>query len=92
MEQVHDLIEIINERLRDYVHRTGLIPTSIAVSPGSYRRLLEITAWDGRIGNLVIGCRPLRAIETAFGTLRVTIDELLADTEVEVTNELAGAV
>jgi hypothetical protein len=84
MEQVHDIIETINERIRDYLHRKGLVPTSIAISPGSYRRLLEIAAWDGRIGNLVIGCRPLRAIETAFGTLRVIIDELLADTAVEV--------
>ena len=92
MEQVHDLIEAINEKVNRYLQRTGLIPTSIAISPGSYRRLLEITAWEGRIGNLVIGCVPLSEIKTISGKVKVIIDELVSDTEIEVTNELAGAV
>ena len=92
MEQVHDLIEAINEKVNGYLQRTGLMPTSIVISTGSYRRLLEIIAWEGRIGNLVIGCVPLTEIVTASGKVKVIIDELISDTEVEVTNELAGAV
>ena len=84
MKQVHDIIESINEKVNGYLQRTGLAPTSIAISPGSYRRLLEMTAWEGRIGNLIIGCRQLREIETPFGKLSVIIDELLADMAVEV--------
>jgi len=92
MEQVHDLIEAINEGIKDYVHRTGLVPTSISISPRSYRRLLELTAWEGRIGNLVVGCVPLIEIKTTSGKVKVIIDEMISDTEVEVTNELAGPV
>ena len=92
MEQVHDIVEAINEKVKGYLQRTGLVPTSIAISPGSYRRLLEITAWEGRIGNLVVGCAPLSQIETPSGKVNVIIDELISDTQVEVTSELAGAV
>jgi hypothetical protein len=92
MEQVHDLIEAINERINGYLHRTGLVPTSISISSRSYRRLLELTAWEGRIGDLVIGRVPLTEIKTTSGKVKVIIDELISDTEVAVTNELAGAV
>ena len=84
MKQVYDLIESINDKVMEYLKRTGLVPSSIAISPGSYRRLLEITAWEERIGNLIIGCRQLKEIETPFGKLSVIIDELLANTAVEV--------
>ena len=83
MKEVFDLIEAINETAMQYREQTGRVPTTIAVSPGSYRRLLEIKAWEQRIGNLVIGCTPLRELETPFGKVNIVIDETSADTAVE---------
>jgi hypothetical protein len=92
MEQVHDIIEAINEKVHEYVERTGVAPTRIAISPGLYRRLLEFTAWAGRIGNLIIGCAPITDFETSWGRLRVVIDELIPEAKIEITNEPASAV
>jgi hypothetical protein len=92
MQQVFDIIEAINEKVVEFLKRAGVTPSSIAISAGSYRRLLEMAACDASIGNLIIGCRPLQEIETPLGKLRVIIDELFSDTEIEVTSELAGAV
>jgi hypothetical protein len=87
MEQVHDIIEAINEKVHEYVGRTGVAPTRIAISPGLYRRLLEFTAWVGRIGNLIIGCAPITEFETSSGKLRLVIDELIPDMNIEITDE-----
>lgn len=84
MKQVFDLIEAINDRLTQFLDQEGLTPNAIAISPASYRRLLEIKSWEWRIGNLIISCRPLKEIETPLGKVHLVIDELLSDTEVEV--------
>ncbi len=84
MKQVFDLIETIIETAMDYFERTGVRPATVAISLSSYRRLLEIKSWEERIGNLIIGCRPLEEIETPIGKLRVIIDEILVDTAVEI--------
>jgi hypothetical protein len=83
MKQVFDLIETINETALQFREQTGYAPSSIAVSPRSYRRLLEIKAWEQRIGNLVIGCTPLREMETPFGKVNIVINETSSDTAVE---------
>jgi hypothetical protein len=92
MEQVHDIIEAINQKVNEYVERTGVSPTRIAISPGLSRRLLELTAWVGRIGNLIIGCAPITEFETSSRKLRVVIDELIPDTKIEITNESASVL
>lgn len=84
MRSAFDLIEVINERIAEHKERTGFRPHSIAVSPAAYRRLVEIRAWEERIGNLIIGCAPLREFETEDGNVALVIDEMLADTAVEV--------
>ncbi len=84
MKQVFDLIEAINDRLTQFLDQEGLTPNAIAISPASYRRLLEIKSWEWRIGNLIIGCAPMREIETPLGKASIIIDEILSDTEVEV--------
>ena len=84
--QVYDLIESISEKIEDFISRTGFVPMCVSISPGLYRRLLEMVAWEGRIGNLIIGCTPLREIETPFGKMRIAIDEMLSDTSVEISS------
>lgn len=84
MKQVFDLIEIINDAVVEYFHRTGCLPRSVAVSRGSYRRLLEICSTDENFGNLIIGCKPLKEIETPLGKVQLVIDEMLDDTVVEI--------
>ncbi len=85
MNKVFDVLEAINERIRKYVSCAGSSPTSVQLSPSSYRRLLEINSVDQEIGDLLIGCIPLRSITTAWGSIRVVIDEMLGDTDVEIS-------
>ena len=85
MNSVFDLVEEINERVAEYFYRTGLKPNSLAVSPGSYRRLIEIASSERAIGNLVVGCRALRDVTTGFGKVHIVIDEIMSDTEVELS-------
>ncbi len=83
MKEVFDLIETINETAMQFRDQTGYAPASIAVSPRSYRRLLEIKAQEQRIGNLVIGCTPVRELEIPFGKVNIVIDEMSSDTTIE---------
>ncbi len=83
MKEVFDLIEAINETAMQYRAQIGNVPTTIAVSPRSYRRLLEIKASEQRTGNLVIGCTPVRELETPVGKVNIVIDETSSDTTVE---------
>lgn len=77
------LLAAIREKITSYIQRMGAIPAQISISPSSYRRLVELKAWEGRIGNLIIGCFPLTGIETPFGEIRIVIDELLSDAAIE---------
>lgn len=85
MKKIFDVVEAINERIRKYVSCAGTSPTSILLSPSSYRRLLEINSVNQEIGSLLIGCIPLRSITTAWGSIQVIIDEMLGDTDVEIS-------
>jgi hypothetical protein len=84
MKQVFDLVEEILESAAAFTERTGRPPSSVAVSTRSYRRLLEISAEENAIGNLIIGCKPIHEIALADCTLNVVIDEMLSDVEVVV--------
>jgi hypothetical protein len=84
MNQVSDLLEAIKEKLLSYARRTGATPAEVSISPGSYRQLVELRAWEGRIGNLVIGCSPATHLETPLGKIRVVIDEMLSDAVIEI--------
>ncbi|HAL57852.1 MAG TPA: hypothetical protein DCP63_15655 [Bacteroidetes bacterium] len=84
MQDVFDLVQAINQKISQHHDQTGRKPRSVSVSPNSYRRLLEIKAWEERFGNLIIGCFPITLIATARGSLPLLIDELLPDTTVEV--------
>jgi hypothetical protein len=85
MKQIFDLIEAINDTAMAYFERTGQPPFSIAISPRSYRQLIEIKSSEERFDNLIIGCSAIRELETSVGNVRIIIDELLEDTSVEVT-------
>jgi hypothetical protein len=84
MKQVFDIVEAIHGKVTNCLDEKGLMPASVAVSPCSYRRLIETRSLEGRIGNLIIGCSPLRKMETPFGKVNIVIDEMISDTEVEV--------
>ena len=84
MKQVFDLVEAINETAMRYREERGVNAKTVALSPGSYRRLLEISAEEGKFGNLIIGCSAMQKINTLAGTLQVVIDELHPDTSIEL--------
>jgi len=84
MKELFDLIEAINDGVVQYRDETGVTPTTLTVSPASYTRLIEIKAWEERIGNLIIGSFPLSDIETPVGKMKIVIDEVLADTVVAI--------
>jgi hypothetical protein len=71
MKPVFDLIHEIIEQVREYLYATGHEPSVVLVSPGSYRRLLEIHQQD-----------PLAL--TSIAGLTVIIDEVLPESEVIV--------
>jgi hypothetical protein len=83
MNQAFELLETVKGKLTSYLQRKGVIPAEISISPGSYRRLVELKAWEGRIGNLIIGCFPVTEIVTPLGRIHIVIDEMLGDTAVE---------
>jgi hypothetical protein len=84
MKTSFGIIEAIHEEASRFYAEHGVAPEAVALSPGSYRRLIELCSQEHRIGNLIIGCAPLRELVTRGGKLRVVIDELLADTVVEI--------
>jgi len=84
MNQVFVLIKAIDKKLRLYFDLTGRSPETISISPLSYRQLLETRAKCERVDNQMMGCRRIDAVETPFGNVRLMIDELLLDTEVDV--------
>lgn len=71
MKPVFDILEETIERIREYLSYHGHQPSLLLVSPGSYRRLLELNAQD-----------PLAL--TPIAGLTVIIDEVLPETEVIV--------
>jgi hypothetical protein len=84
VDRAFDLVEAINERIAEHEQRLGCRPRSVAVSPTAYRRLVEIKSSEDRIGNLIIGCAPIKEYATEDGVVDLVIDELLADTAVDV--------
>ena len=85
MKKVFDLIEAINEEVMAYSEENGKAPREISISRDAYRRLLKIKSEENVIGNLVIGCAPITEIETETGTIRLVIDEMLAETDIVVS-------
>jgi len=71
MKEVYDLVEEIYEKLAEFFETTGQEPQAIALSPGSYRWLLELKSSDPGMIN-------------PFGYFRLVIDEILPDTEVRI--------
>lgn len=82
MNQVFDLLQEIREAAALFAERAGQKATVVSLSPGSYRRLLEIQASEHAIGNLIICCAPIHEIALYDGKLSVLIDEMLTDTTV----------
>jgi len=66
-----ELVRSIYEKLAEFFEITGYAPRVVIVSPGSYRRLLELTAEDPTALN------PRRYF-------RLVIDEILPDSEIQV--------
>lgn len=82
MNKVFDVMQAINEKTKMYHEKTGKKPATLFVSRDIYRRLVEIMSFA--LGNLVIGCSPLSELETGLGKLRVVIDEMLAETGIQL--------
>ena len=85
MKNVFDILEAIEEKVAEFLDRCGRIPAAIILSPGSYRRLVEMRSMDITVGNLIIGCVPLKEVDTSAGKVNVVIDEMLSDSYVEVS-------
>ncbi len=83
MQDTFDVIEAINDKIVEHKRNRGVNPSSICLSPRTYRRLLEMRVWRERIGNLVVGCKPITGIETNLGKFKIVLDEMLSETEVE---------
>lgn len=83
MNKVYDVMQAINEKTRMYHEKTGMKPSTVSVSRDNYRRLIEMLSIA--LGNLVIGCTPLLELETTEGKLRVIIDEMLAETGIQLS-------
>ncbi|HWP82752.1 MAG TPA: hypothetical protein VNN76_08865 [Bacteroidota bacterium] len=84
MNNIFDLIEAIHESVRRHVEESGSVPTAIALSRAAYRRLLEIRSAGEETCGLIVGCTPLLSIPTAWGSIRLLIDEMLDDTMLEI--------
>ena len=82
MNKVFDVMQKINEKTEMYHEKTGKKPAMLFVSREIYRRLIEMMSIG--LGNLVIGCSPLSELETSLGKLRVVIDEMLAETGIQL--------
>ncbi|MCK5571394.1 MAG: hypothetical protein KAJ12_01475 [Bacteroidetes bacterium] len=83
MRRVFDVLEAIRERVLEHLYNTGVKGTHIALSPGAYRRLLEIRRSRDGVP-VAAGCAAISEIMTPVGRLSVLIDELIPDTEIEV--------
>jgi hypothetical protein len=71
MRPVFDLLETIVQHVAGFLEEYGYQPTLLLVSPASYRRLLELHAVE-----------PMAL--TPIAGMRVVIDEVLPDTDVEL--------
>ena len=85
MEQVFDVIEAIMEKVGTYYDEQGILPASISISPRSYRRMLQIKSDETEVGNSTGGCAPITEIHTPLGIIQLQLDEIMSDTDVEVT-------
>ncbi len=85
MQASFDAVETINERVRMFREKTGRKPVFLAVSRDIYRRLVEWISAVNSVGNLIIGCAPIMELETSMGRLKVTIDEMLGETGIQLS-------
>jgi hypothetical protein len=84
MSTIAKLRSSLEGGLRRYAEEHGMFPSVISISREAYRRLLEIVGWENRIGNLVIGCRPINRFDTPAGSVKIEIDETLDGMAVRV--------
>lgn len=85
MYQVFDLLRAIEDAVERFLEQTGNIPSRVGVSREGYKYLVSLAALESRIGNLVIGCAPVRKIKTPKGVVEIVIDEMLRDEMVAIT-------
>jgi hypothetical protein len=71
MRQVFELLDEIYQQMTEYIDRTGHPPRRLALSPRSYRRLLELMLNEP-------------ALVGPLCDIRLIIDELMPDTEVHI--------
>jgi hypothetical protein len=84
MHKIFDLLKAIEDEVERFVCRTHVAPAFVAVSPAGYEYLVSLAALEGRLGNLVIGCAPVRKVKTPHGGIELVIDEMLEDEAVSV--------
>ena len=85
MKKVFDLMDAIEAGVQRYYAETSRTPTSVSVSPGFYRQLLEILSQSDEFGNLLIGHTALVEHTTGLGKVKIEIDELLDDISIIVS-------
>jgi len=84
MNQVFDIIEAINEKTLEYFYTRSQKPATRAVSPYSYRRLIEIKSLEEATENLILDCAAMREVVTRVGKVNIVIDEMLPDDAIQM--------
>ena len=84
MNQVFDLLQAINEKAEEYYQEKEERPSVVSISPGAYRRLLELRLAELADSGQELVLTAVFTLMTCVGLLRVLIDEMLADTVIEL--------
>lgn len=84
MNPIADLLGFINQKVVEFFYTAGFKPGALILSPTAYREYVELTASMQPDGSVAALSSELAEITTPFGRLRVVIDELLPDFQVEI--------
>ena len=83
MNPIIDFLAFIDQRVLEFFYSAGFKPAVLILSPSTYRKFVEYMAhWqpEGRVAAL---SADLTELPTPVGKIRVEIDELLPDFQVE---------
>lgn len=81
MNHVLSLESLFNQFVIAHFYETGVKPNSLELSPGLYRRLMEIRSSERPLQDTMTGCPAMEEVSTVIGNLKVVIDECLGEFE-----------
>jgi hypothetical protein len=84
MKKVFDVLEEIRESAAEFFYGNEWKPESVSLSPGDYRRMLEVVGSMIAADDGFVGIPLIHEIATPFGSIRVIIDESLSDTDLRM--------